>query len=163
MANRQQLSILKQGTLPWNDWRKKNPDVRPDLYEASLAGANLHGANLSGANLGGAELSSTDPQEVNLPRIRYIRLPVWPALSSQTPRFTKVSRKNCVLSYRVRQWLCSRCSMEAAGCLACFPTSSNTPTSSLAAVTIAWQTYKQPSRKKSSNLPKRKQRNWKEI
>ena len=66
MANRQQLSILKQGALPWNDWRKKNPDVRPDLFEASLAGANLRGANLSGANLGGAELSSTDLQEANL-------------------------------------------------------------------------------------------------
>ncbi len=66
MANRQQLSILKQGTLPWNEWRKKNPDVRPDLYEASLAGANLRGANLSGANLGGAELASADLQEVNL-------------------------------------------------------------------------------------------------
>ena len=66
MANRQQLSILKQGSLPWNEWRKKNPDVRPDLQEASLAGANLRGANLSGANLGGAELASTDLQEVNL-------------------------------------------------------------------------------------------------
>jgi Pentapeptide repeats (8 copies) len=66
MANRQQLSILKQGTLSWNDWRKKNPDVRPDLYEASMAGANVRGANLSGANLGGAELGSTDLQEVNL-------------------------------------------------------------------------------------------------
>src|SRR5258708_7976108 len=66
MANRQQLSILKQGALPWNEWRKKNPDVRPDLYEASLAGANLRGANLSGANLGGAELASADLQEVNL-------------------------------------------------------------------------------------------------
>src|SRR5258708_6583699 len=66
MANRQQLGILKQGALPWNEWRKKNPDVRPDLQEASLAGANLRGANLSGVNLGGAELASTDLQGVNL-------------------------------------------------------------------------------------------------
>jgi uncharacterized protein YjbI with pentapeptide repeats len=66
MSNRQHLSLLKQGALPWNEWRKKNPDVRPDLYEASLAGANLRGANLSGANLGGAELSSADLREVNL-------------------------------------------------------------------------------------------------
>ncbi len=66
MANKQQLSILKQGSVPWNEWRKKNPDVRPDLQEASLAGTNLRGANLSGANLGGAELASTDLQEVNL-------------------------------------------------------------------------------------------------
>ena len=66
MANRQQLSILKQGALTWNEWRKKNPDVRPDLQEASLTGANLRRANLSGANLGGAELASADLQEANL-------------------------------------------------------------------------------------------------
>jgi uncharacterized protein YjbI with pentapeptide repeats len=66
MANRQQLSILKQGTFPWNEWRKKNPDVRPDLHEASLAGVNLRGANLSRANLEGAELASTDLSEANL-------------------------------------------------------------------------------------------------
>jgi len=51
MANRQQLGVLKQGALPWNEWRKKNPDVKPDLYEAGLAGANLRGANLHKADL----------------------------------------------------------------------------------------------------------------
>ena len=66
MANKQQLSILKQGTLPWNEWRQKNPAARPDLYEANLSGANLRGANLRGANLGGAELASADLQEANL-------------------------------------------------------------------------------------------------
>jgi uncharacterized protein YjbI with pentapeptide repeats len=66
MANRQQLSILKQGTLSWNEWRKKNPDVRPDLYEAALAGADLRGANLAEANLAGAELNAADLQEANL-------------------------------------------------------------------------------------------------
>ncbi len=66
MAIRQQLSILKQGALPWNEWRKKNPDVRPDFQEASLTGTNLCRANLSGANLGGAELASADLQEANL-------------------------------------------------------------------------------------------------
>jgi uncharacterized protein YjbI with pentapeptide repeats len=66
MANKQQLSTLKQGALPWNEWRKKNPDTRPDLHEANLAGANLRGANLRGANLGGAELASTDLQDANL-------------------------------------------------------------------------------------------------
>jgi uncharacterized protein YjbI with pentapeptide repeats len=66
MANRQQLSIIKQGTLPWNKWRDENPTVQPDLREASLAGASLRGANLSGANLQGAELASIDLQEANL-------------------------------------------------------------------------------------------------
>ena len=66
MANKQQLSLLKQGALPWNEWRKKNPATRPELNEASLAGINLRGANLRGANLGGAELASADLQEANL-------------------------------------------------------------------------------------------------
>ncbi|MBV9228499.1 MAG: pentapeptide repeat-containing protein [Chloroflexi bacterium] len=66
MANKQQLSTLKQGAQPWNEWRKKNPDTRPDLNEANLASANLRGANLRGANLSGAELASTDLQEANL-------------------------------------------------------------------------------------------------
>ena len=66
MANRQHLGTLPQGALPWNEWRKKNPDVLPDLREAGLAGANLRGANLRGANLGGAELASADLQEANL-------------------------------------------------------------------------------------------------
>jgi hypothetical protein len=66
MANRQQLSILKQGVLPWNEWRKKNPAVLPDLYEAKLVGASLCGANLSRANLGGATLTSADLQEASL-------------------------------------------------------------------------------------------------
>ena len=66
MANRQQLSVLKQGASAWNEWRKKNPAVRPDLYEAVLTGANLRRANLREANLGGADLSSADLQEANL-------------------------------------------------------------------------------------------------
>jgi uncharacterized protein YjbI with pentapeptide repeats len=67
MANKQQLSILKQDVQAWNEWRKKNPATRPDLSEAGLAGANLRGANLRGANLGGAELASADLQEAILP------------------------------------------------------------------------------------------------
>lgn len=66
MAHRQHLSTLKQGTLAWNEWRKKNPDVQPDLREANLAGANLQGADLSRANLEGAELAAADLHEANI-------------------------------------------------------------------------------------------------
>ncbi|HZO71420.1 MAG TPA: pentapeptide repeat-containing protein [Ktedonobacteraceae bacterium] len=66
MGNRQQLSILKQGSLAWNEWRKKHPDVQPDLSEANFAGANLRGANLRGANLEGADMVEADLQEANL-------------------------------------------------------------------------------------------------
>ena len=66
MANRQHLSTLKQGVAAWNQWRKENPDSRPDLHEASLAGANLSKANLSSANLSEADLSSADLREASL-------------------------------------------------------------------------------------------------
>lgn len=55
MANEEHLKILKSGVKAWNEWRRKNVDVRPDLI-----GANLVEANLSTANLGGADLSYID-------------------------------------------------------------------------------------------------------
>jgi hypothetical protein len=35
----------------WNAWRDENPDVPPDLFEASLRGANLFEAQLGEADL----------------------------------------------------------------------------------------------------------------
>src|SRR5438128_58729 len=66
MANRQHLSTLKQGSFAWNQWRKENPDTRPDLHEASLAGIDLSKANLSSANLSEADLSSANLREASL-------------------------------------------------------------------------------------------------
>ena len=43
MANQEHLDILKQGVVPWNKWRKKHPDIKPDLREAQLARATLKG------------------------------------------------------------------------------------------------------------------------
>ena len=57
MANEEHLDILKQGVKAWNQWRKENPSVRPDLRGANLSEANLIGAKLSGAGLSGANLS----------------------------------------------------------------------------------------------------------
>lgn len=66
MANRQHLSTLKQGITIWNEWRKQNPDIKPDLHEANLAGMRLCNANLSSSNLSEADLSKTDLREANL-------------------------------------------------------------------------------------------------
>ena len=66
MGNRQHLNMLKQGVDAWNQWRKENPDIQPDLREAALAGANLSKANLSAANLDEANLHSADLREANL-------------------------------------------------------------------------------------------------
>jgi len=70
MANKDHLAILRKGVLAWNIWRKKNPEIRPDLREAHLIEADLHGADLHGADLryaylieaklGGADLRGVD-------------------------------------------------------------------------------------------------------
>jgi uncharacterized protein YjbI with pentapeptide repeats len=74
MANDEHVAILKKGVAAWNEWRRENPDIRPDLSEADLSEADLSeadlvGANLSGAKLAelvGADLSEADLSGVNL-------------------------------------------------------------------------------------------------
>ncbi len=58
MANKQHLKILRQGLEAWNEWRRKNPGIKPDLRLADLRSADLFQANLSGANLSGANFNS---------------------------------------------------------------------------------------------------------
>ena len=51
MANDKHVALRKKGVAAWNEWRAKNPDIRPDLREADLRGANLGEADLRGADL----------------------------------------------------------------------------------------------------------------
>lgn len=60
MADEEHLKILNFGVEAWNQWRKKNLDVRPDLINADLNFAPLSFANLSGADLFSADLRSAD-------------------------------------------------------------------------------------------------------
>src|SRR3954452_1539816 len=57
MASKEHLARLKQGVEAWNQWRRENPDARPDLSQANLAGAHLVKADLSGTNLFWADLA----------------------------------------------------------------------------------------------------------
>lgn len=41
MANSEHLDILTKGVEVWNNWRDKNPDVRPDLQETDLCEARI--------------------------------------------------------------------------------------------------------------------------
>ncbi len=91
MANQKHLKLLDQGVTAWNTWRKKYPDVRPDLSRvilsfvdlsradlshtdlsyahlssAILSNVNLRDAHLNGTNLGGADLSGADLNHTNL-------------------------------------------------------------------------------------------------
>jgi hypothetical protein len=71
MANSEHLAKLKEGVEAWNDWRKANPEIVPDLNlgdlsKADLIGALLNMANLSGANLGWADLIGAHLNMANL-------------------------------------------------------------------------------------------------
>jgi uncharacterized protein YjbI with pentapeptide repeats len=56
VANPEHLDILRQGVDIWNEWRKNELKVRPDLGGADLRKANLNLTDLHGAMLGGADL-----------------------------------------------------------------------------------------------------------
>lgn len=81
MANPEHLRILKKGVKAWNQWRKVNPSMTPDLSvgdlndmdlsgvdfsNANLSRANLIGAGLIGANFIGANLNGADLIRANL-------------------------------------------------------------------------------------------------
>ena len=66
----QQTLLLKEGINAWNLWRKKYPDVRPDLRGANLRGADLAGADLREADLSGAILMGADLYKANLSAAR---------------------------------------------------------------------------------------------
>jgi uncharacterized protein YjbI with pentapeptide repeats len=59
MANDEHVALLKQGVAAWNEWRRENPDIQPDLERADLSDADLREANLSEANLIDANLRRT--------------------------------------------------------------------------------------------------------
>jgi hypothetical protein len=48
MADREQLQILKKGVPQWNEWRRQNRDVVPDLSGTDLRSIQLIGADFSG-------------------------------------------------------------------------------------------------------------------
>jgi uncharacterized protein YjbI with pentapeptide repeats len=69
MANDEHVAILKKGVDAWNAWRNKNPDICPNLSEATLDGADLRSANLIEADLSRAyraNLREVNLREVNL-------------------------------------------------------------------------------------------------
>jgi uncharacterized protein YjbI with pentapeptide repeats len=60
MANPEHVEILKQGVEAWNQWRKENPDIRPNLSNENLIDAKLSGADLRETNLSEVRLAWAD-------------------------------------------------------------------------------------------------------
>ena len=71
MANQEHRNILNQGVEKWNQWRKQNSDIQPDLSgaflrEAKLSQVNFNRANLRETILYKSDLSWSSLQEANL-------------------------------------------------------------------------------------------------
>jgi uncharacterized protein YjbI with pentapeptide repeats len=71
MAAQEQRERLTRSVNEWNQLRRQQPNLRPDLSGANLIGTHLIGANLSGANLietnlREADLSRADLSKANL-------------------------------------------------------------------------------------------------
>ncbi len=71
MANQEHLKILKQGVEAWNEWRRLNPNIRPDLEEAVLDYENLRRVNFNEAWLYLADLFGADLTEANLNKANF--------------------------------------------------------------------------------------------
>ena len=66
MADNHRLKLLTDRWGGWNEWRRQNPDVRPDLSGADLERQLLIGVDLSGSNLRSAKLNYVDLRGANL-------------------------------------------------------------------------------------------------
>jgi len=71
MANAEHVKIFKEGIPIWNKWRRKHPEIIPDLSGSDLRWSDLRwsdlrGSNLSGSNLSGSDLSGSDLSGSNL-------------------------------------------------------------------------------------------------
>jgi len=85
MANSKHLAKLMGSVSAWNDWRKANREIIPELYQADLEGADLVGADLSAADLDGAKLSEADLSLANLEKAK---------LSGADLSWTKLDKAN---------------------------------------------------------------------
>ena len=66
VADKQQVALIKQGPLAWNDWRRRDLTSDVDLNGADLTGADLYRADLSRADLSGAQLADVILADANL-------------------------------------------------------------------------------------------------
>lgn len=60
IPNKRHLSILNRGAVDWNRWRKKNPEILPQLAGVEPIQQNLAGIDLSGVDLREAKLNEVD-------------------------------------------------------------------------------------------------------
>src|SRR5215217_626187 len=99
MANRKHVAWLKQGVEAWNQWRRENPKIRPNLSRADLFRANLSHADLSHANLSRADLDYAKLRGTGLSKSGLTQSPGW---LSGTKRPEAVERQEMGVGEMVR-------------------------------------------------------------
>lgn len=95
MANLEHIAKLKEGIEVWNQWRRDDPNFKPnlggaDLSDISLDHANLEYANLIRANLTRANLTSANLRYTNLSDANLAHA----NLSDANLRYTNLDRTN---------------------------------------------------------------------
>jgi uncharacterized protein YjbI with pentapeptide repeats len=60
MAKLEQLELIHKGVSAWNNWRHKNPDIKPDLSFAEIHITDLKSINLTETNLRGTTFHHPD-------------------------------------------------------------------------------------------------------
>jgi uncharacterized protein YjbI with pentapeptide repeats len=73
MANAGHVDLVRDQVENWNDWRRRNTKIVPDLAGADLAEFNLAGANLAKADLTGTNLAGANLCGANLTRTKFFR------------------------------------------------------------------------------------------
>jgi len=66
LKKEEQIALLKRSVAEWNEWRKENISIIPNLQYANLQNANLQSADLQNANLRGADLQNVNLRRANL-------------------------------------------------------------------------------------------------
>jgi hypothetical protein len=66
MADKEQLRILKKGAMVWNQWRKDNPDIAPNLKDADLTSSDYSNMDFSRAELSDAYFTVSVLTQANL-------------------------------------------------------------------------------------------------
>ena len=64
MANEEHLKILEQGIDVWNEWRRNNPQITPDLSNSNLEKFDLESADFSSTNLSRVEICNSNLKKV---------------------------------------------------------------------------------------------------
>ena len=77
MADTNHLKVLEKGVSQWNEWRKENPAITPDLtgsnlFRQRLTGVDFSGTNLSNSNLTGCIMSLSNISYANLKSCRLL-------------------------------------------------------------------------------------------